>query len=509
MKKVLALVLAAMMVFAMMSTAAAEKDSVVIATSSEPTAMFTQDATYGSSMAKDSPVLFNVHAYLCWLNENGEVVPWVAKDWSCSEDGLTWTFHLRDDVYFHNGDKLTAEDVAFSYNLALEKNAALSANLLINLESAEVIDEYTVAFHLSAPFDGFPAETTSRSGCLINKKYYEEVGSEGYQAAPIGCGAYKFISRVSGQEIKMEAFDKYFLGEPDIKNVTVRIIQSVATSFISLRSGDVDVVNLADIASCKQLKEKDNATYITQPSTNRIYLKLNTCINGDSALKDNLNLRRAIQYGINKEECILGAMSGAASVIDCSAPYFFNGAPDEGTFLKIDFDAAKAKEFLDASGYNGEHLRLFAVSGTTEEKCAQIIQGELLELGINIDINGVDTGTYKSIDQNHSGWDLKIGSTTGSLCDVSTLNSFYMLKDYWGPISERQDEMQELCEQANVLVGQARKDAIAKLVNIVNEEALDVYIMCKDSCIAFNKDLQGMVLNTNGTWRIADWSWKN
>lgn len=157
MKKVLALVLAAMMVFAMMSTAAAEKDSVVIATSSEPTAMFTQDATYGSSMAKDSPVLFNVHAYLCWLNENGEVVPWVAKDWSCSEDGLTWTFHLRDDVYFHNGDKLTAEDVAFSYNLALEKNAALSANLLINLESAEVIDEYTVAFHLSAPFDGFPA----------------------------------------------------------------------------------------------------------------------------------------------------------------------------------------------------------------------------------------------------------------------------------------------------------------------------------------------------------------
>jgi peptide/nickel transport system substrate-binding protein len=508
MKKVLALVLVVMAVFGMVSVASAAKDSIIISTSNEPTAMFTQDAAYGSSMAKDSPVLYNIHAYLAWMNEKGEIVPWVAKDWSKSDDGLTWTFHIRDDVYFHNGDKLTAEDVAFSYNLALEKNAALSANLLINLTNAEVIDEYTVAFHLKAPFDGFPAETTSRSGCLISKKYYEQVGSEGYQNAPIGCGAYKFVSRVSGQEIVMEAFDKYFLGAPAIKNVTVRVIGNMSTSFISLRSGDVDVVNLADVASSKQLTESDIATYITNPSTARVYLTLNSRINGDSILKNDLNLRRAIQYGINKEECILGTVSGAGTVIDCSAPYFFNGAPDKGTFLTITSDAAKAKEFLAASNYKGEPLKLFVVSGSVEEKCAQIIQGQLMDIGLNVEINGVDSGTYQAVTTTNSGFDMALASTTGSLCDVSTLNSFYMLKESYGPISDKWEELQSLCEQANVATGQARKDIVGKMVNIANEEALDVYIMCKDSCIAFNKNLQGMLLNTNGTWRVSDWSWK-
>lgn len=508
MKKVLALVLALMMVMGLTSVAsAAAKDTVIIATPSEPTAMFTQDATYPSNMAKDSPVMFNVHAYLCWMNENGEIVPWVAKEWSVSDDGLVWTFKLRDDVYFHNGEKLTAEDVAFSYNLALEKNAALSANLLINLVKAEVVDEYTVNFTLKAPTEYFPSETTSRSGMLICKKYYEEVGSEGYQAHPIGCGAYKFVSRVSGQEIVLEAFDKYFLGEAAIKNAIVRVMPNVSTSFISLRSGDIDVVNLADLASCKQLTEADIATYLASPSTNRVYITMNTRLNGDSFLKDDLNLRRAIQYAIDKEECILGAVAGEGTVLDCSAPYFFNGAPDKGSFLTIEWDLDKAEEYLAASNYDGRDIQLFVNSGTVEEKCAQIIQGQLLNIGINVAINGVDSGTMSALDSSPSGWDMLISSTTGSLCDVSTLNSFYMLKESKGPISPRMDELQELSEKANLAAGQERKDLIAQIVNIANEEVLDIYIFCKNSSIAFNENLQGMVLNTNGTWRIENWSW--
>lgn len=509
MKKVLALALALLMLMGLTSVAsAAEKDTVIIATPSEPTAMFTQDAAYPSAMAKDSPIMFNVHAYLCWMDENGEIVPWVAKEWSCSDDGLVWTFKIRDDVYFHNGEKLTAEDVAFSYNLALEKNEALSENLLINLESAEVVDEYTVNFHLSAPTEYFPSETTSRSGMLICKKYYEEVGSEGYQEHPIGCGAYKFVSRVSGQEIVLEANENYFLGEPAIKNAIIRVMANVSTSFISLKSGDVDVVNLADIASCKQLTDADIATYMTNPSTNRVYITMNTRLNGDSMLKDNLNLRRAIQYAIDKEECILGSVAGAGTVLDCSAPYFFNGAPDPGSFLTIEWDLDKAEEYLAAANYNGEPIQMFCNSGTVEEKCAQIIQGQLLNIGINMEINSVDAGTLSALDASPSGWDMLISSTTGSLNDVSTLNSFYMYKESKGPISERMDELQSLSEQANVASGQERKDLIAQIVNIANEEVLDIYIFCKDSSIAFNKDLEGMVLNTNGTWRIEDWSWK-
>ena len=489
------------------SSGGTSKDEVIIATPSEPTVFFCQDGNYSSSMAKDSPVIYNIYSYLAWMDESGEIVPWLATSWEKSEDGTEYLFHLRDDVYFHNGEKMTAEDVAFTYNLCMEKNQPLTTNLLINLQSAEVVDEYTVKFTLTDPFDGFPSETTSRVGGIICKSYYEEVGSEGYMEKPIGTGPYMFDSRVSGQEIVLKAFPDYFLGEAAIKTIRIRPMANTSTSFISLKSGDVDVVNLADVASCQQLTDADIATYLTNPSTARTMMYLNCRPSCNSILKDDLNLRRAIQYCINKDDIVLGAVSGAGQPIDMCAPYFFNGAPDEGSFLTIETDVEAAKEYLAQSNYNGQSLKILVNAGTPEERAAQIVQGQLLAIGINAEIAAVDSGTSTAANQAGE-FDLFISTTTGSLNDVSTLNSFYCVQDTMGPWYENWEELENICLEANVASGQDRKDLMAELANIVNENAYDVPLMVKDACITFNKDLQGVSLNTNGTWRVYDWSWK-
>ena len=483
------------------------KDTLIVATPSEPTVFFCQDSAYSSTMAKDSPVIFNIYSYLMWMDENGEVVPWVATDYEVSDDGLEYIFHLREDVVFHNGEPLTAEDVAFTYNLAIEKNKPLTTNLLINLQEAEVVDDYTVKFILSDPFEGFPAETTSRIGALICKSYYEEVGSEGYMEKPIGCGPYSFESRVSGQEIVLQAFPDYFDGEPAIKTIKIRPVASISTAFISLKSGDIDVVNLADAASCQQLTEADAATYLTFPSTTRVQMYMNCRPSCSSILKDDINLRKAIQHAVNKDDVILGALSGAGSPIDMCAPYFFNGAPDEGSFEPIKFDIDKAKEYLAQSNYNNQPLKLICVAGTPEEKAAQVIQGQMLAIGVNVEIAAVDSGAYTASNQEGE-FDLNVSATTGSLGDVSTLNSFYAVQETMGPWYENWEELQDICMEANVASGQERKDLMTKLAEIVDENAYDVAIMLKDSCIAFSKDLDGMKLNVNGTWRAMDWSWK-
>lgn len=188
-RKFLSMVLAALLTLTFLSgvaqaTVPAAKDGVVIATAQEPTHFFNQDEQYLTSQAKDGPVLMQLYDTLYWMGEDGSCQPSLATSYEVSDDGMEYVFELRDDVYFHNGEKMTAEDVAFTYNLCVEKNAQLTKNLLMNFKEAQVVDDTHVKMVLSSPFPAFLAETTSRVGFVICKSYYEQVGSEGYNTYP-------------------------------------------------------------------------------------------------------------------------------------------------------------------------------------------------------------------------------------------------------------------------------------------------------------------------------------
>ena len=145
-RKFLSMVLAALLTLTFLSgvaqaTVPAAKDGVVIATAQEPTHFFNQDEQYLTSQAKDGPVLMQLYDTLYWMGEDGSCQPSLATSYEVSDDGMEYVFELRDDVYFHNGEKMTAEDVAFTYNLCVEKNAQLTKNLLMNFKEAQVVDE--------------------------------------------------------------------------------------------------------------------------------------------------------------------------------------------------------------------------------------------------------------------------------------------------------------------------------------------------------------------------------
>ena len=489
------------------AVSSADRDDVVIATSMEPTVFFCQDSTFSSNQAKDSPVLFQIYECLLWMDENGECQPWLATGYEMSDDGLEYTFTLRDDVYFHNGEKMTAEDVAFTYNLCMEKNKNLTTNLLINLKEAIAVDDTHVKFVLSAPFGGFPAETSARVGFIINKKYYDEVGSEGYNDKPVGTGPYIFESRVSGQEIVLKAFDKYWGGEAEIKTVKIRPISNVSTQFISLKSGDIDVVNAADINSCMKLTDSDIAAWMSVPSAARTYIVFNVRENMNAASKD-LNLRRAIQHAINKDDIVYGVLNGQGMPIDIDMVPGYTGAPEPGSYPVAEYDIEKAKEYLAQSNYTGTPLKCICLSGTDQEAAAQIIQGQLMEIGINVEIVATDTGTYTA-SQTNGDYDMNIAMTSSSLYDVSSLNTTYRIQDTMGPIWPDADEMDDICARANVEVDpEARKAQMSDLFQIIQENAYTVGLFNSQSTMAYNKNLEGIVLNPNNAWRVYNWSWK-
>ena len=179
------------------STAPIQKDSAILATSGEPTRFFPCGAD--GSNGNDYLVLNNIYDTLVFLDADGTIQPCLAREWSVSEDGLCYTFHLQEGVTFHDGTPLTAEDVVFTYDLSVQNSTGKA--LIINYDRAEAVDDSTVNIYLTAPYAAFLNGCASRAGGIISKAYYEQAGEDGYQSAPIGTGPYKFVSAVSGDTI--------------------------------------------------------------------------------------------------------------------------------------------------------------------------------------------------------------------------------------------------------------------------------------------------------------------
>ena len=426
-----------------------------------------------------------------------------------SEDGLEWTFTLRDDVYFHNGEKMTAEDVVFSWETALAENPTAATSMLNGLAAGEVIDDTHVKATLSHVSPAFLNMLCTQMGVIINKAYYEEVGgAEGYAAHPVGTGAYKFVSRTSGEKIVLEANEDYWAGAPAIKNVQISIISNISTQFLSLESGDADVVINADLSSCTKLQENSPVTWDSTGSTTRTLISFGWT---KDYIRDDLNLRMAIQSAIRKEDLLAGVLFGQGKILDIDVVTGFPTSPDEGTYTVIPYDQEAAKEYLAKSNYDGRELEIYVITGSTCEKAAQIIQGQLAEVGIKVAVVPCDNATFSSAQRNASA-DMNISDNTNVWFDFCNPGASYnpdmettfkheeyfkdvdVIKDYYAKIAIEQDPA-------------ARKQLMADLMSFGVENAYQIPLYASVNAIAYNKNLQGVAASPVSDFYIHKLSW--
>ena len=224
----------------------------------------------------------------------------------------------------------------------------------------------------------------SRLGGICCKAYYDEVGDEGYLKAPIGTGPYTLDEVINGEKIVLRANDGYWRGEPAIKEVTIAIVPNVSTQMIGLENGDYDAVRNPPIDSCLHLKEGGDVTWDYADSTGRITLYL--AVWGGRPGED-LNFRRAVQCGIDKDEVNEGANSGCATILDIDMCPIYAGYPSEG-LQTVAYDREKALDYLAASSCSGESFEILCQSGTACETVAKIIQSQLIEPGHRGDGHG-------------------------------------------------------------------------------------------------------------------------
>lgn len=215
----------------------------------------------------------NNHLYssLVAADRNLQIEPALAEDWEISDDAKTWTFHLRKDVKFHNGNDFTADDIIYSFDRSKEEASAFKY-CLSTVGSYEKIDDYTVKIVCNEPNALLLAHL--KDLMILDKETCEGQTDEWIALNPNGTGRYKFVEHVRGDKIVFERNEDYWGELPEAEKVTFKPITNEGTRTANMVSGAVDLIINVPVRDIEMLESNDKVEIVSEPSLRIIYLNL-------------------------------------------------------------------------------------------------------------------------------------------------------------------------------------------------------------------------------------------
>lgn len=320
--------------------------------------------------------------------QTGEYEPRVGKTYKISDDGLVYTVTIHDNIYFHNGDHCTAEDIKFS----LEYAKASPYNTVYSgcIDKVEVVDKYTVKITLEQPNAAF-LHNNDRI-FIINKNVVNEQGKEfGAKANLAGTGAFYIEHYDPAVEIRLKKFDKYYRKSGNIPGITFKILTDPAATLIAFEAGELDFICEPPTSDFGRLEASGKYTTNLGQTSQLCVIYIN---NHRNRVLGNKLVRKAIAYAIDYESALIGAREGFGDINGkiMYAPWTI-GAPEGGIIYT--YNPEKAKELLKEAGYpDGVDIGpILAIAGIFHEKVAQVVQACLEEVGIKSTVQTMEQVT--------------------------------------------------------------------------------------------------------------------
>ena len=326
---------------------------------------------------------------VAWSDDQTEILPCLAESWDISEDMMEYTFKLRDDVYFHNGRQMTAEDIKYSLERS-EKESAMQR--LADLDHAEVIDDTTVKLVLKAPNAAFLARLTDAGNGIVPKEEVEALG-DNFGKQPVGTGAFKFDSW-DQNIITLSRNDQYFLAKPHLEKVEFKFINDLTQMGNALTAGDITVAHEISDVDRQKFDKDDTVQVLTSPGMNVYMLEMNV-VSGPTA---DPKVREAITYAIDVDAAVKNIFpNGGASRAYVPLPENSWGFKPEYKDYAVTRDVEKAKALLKDAGYeDGFEITLYAPNKPNRAKWSEILQSQLADVGIKVTIEKLEWGTYSA-----------------------------------------------------------------------------------------------------------------
>lgn len=362
-------------------TAAFAKDQLVVDLVNEPSSLdphkqWNPDSYY---------VYRNVFDNLVTRNDAGEIAPQIATQWKYNSDAEI-VFDLRDDVKFHDGTPLTAKDVAFSINRII--NPAFASPQLSQFNkivSAAATGDHQVTVKTNGAYPALLAQLVKLS--IVPQHVVEAKGDDGFNAAPVGSGPYKFVNWQRGVSVTLERNDGYWGEKGAFKTAEFRAVPDAATRIANLQAGTTDLAVGLDADLAAQIENSATAKPLSVLTERVGYVKLNANL----PPFDDKRVREAVARAIDKEAITQGLLGGVDKPVDQMVTTSHFGYVDG--IKGYAYDPEKAKELVKEAGATGKAVS-FATAPAFDQRIVQAIAQMIGDTGLTVNIEMTDMATY-------------------------------------------------------------------------------------------------------------------
>ena len=365
------------------SVFAAGNDTIVVSQGSD---VLTLDPTLDTSPIGIN-VFRNVFDALTRIEADGSVAPLLAESWTVSEDTKIWEFAIRSNSKFHNGQPVTVDDIVWTYqHLAAELKSPVRT-YINKLKTVEPAGGNTVKFTLSEPFAAFDRQVSLIS--IISKQAFEEIGAARFALAPVGSGPFRVVRWVKDDRVELAAFGDYWAGAPKIKTLIFKPVPSETTRAAALSSGELDVVAILPPALVNSLSSRKGLKIEKVASNKVVYVGFNIT----NPLLSDVRIRQAVDFAIDRNALTsrllrgLGKPSGQVIAPVTSGMRRRSSRPRSIPHVRNNW-----WQLRDTKAKKSRFSIPITISHS--EKSAQAIANYLGNVGINVDLQGMEYSAY-------------------------------------------------------------------------------------------------------------------
>lgn len=426
------------------------------------------------------------------------VDPGLATDWSVSDDGLTWTFNLREGVTFHDGSDMTADDVKWSLDFAFEPSDTNAwYSYYEPVESVDVEDDYTIKIVLSTPWSGLPQYL----GLFSTAIFPEDFGGNDIaymREHTIGTGPFTVDTWTRGQSITLVKNDDYWdSAYPYLDSITFNVVADDSTRASQLQGGQIDIDEGPAASSMATLSNVNGVVATDFPTTKVLYYNVNNRVEG----LDDPVVRRAMSYAIDRQSIIDTILAGFGEPANTflSSSLFGHDDTIEGAVYDVD----KAKELMSQSDHpDGFDMTIIYPSGDSEfEGVAQIAQDAWSKIGLDVTLQPLDAATARQL-RNSGDYDVQVGYATSDVTDPAQMIDFLILtKDRNINSGFENDEISSLLSEVMLETDADKQTEIYSQIQQVADEYTPIIpIAYQPLLYAYSDRVQGFEVGTLGTY---------